>query len=772
MKCVLRMAFALFLLLISCEMKAQGLSGRLVDGVGTPLPYANVLLLAQSDSVFIQGTVSDDEGKFSMQGVPKAFYILKVSCIGYHTVYKKCSTGDVGIVEVPEETLMLQEAVITAKRPTYQMKNGRLITNVQNSLLSKIGTANDVLGRIPGIQGKDGEYTVFGKGTPIVYINGRLMRDASELDKLNSEDIMNVEVIQNPGAQYDATVKAVIKIKTIPQKGDGFGFNIRSTVGQSNLTKTTQQMNLNYRHNGLDVFAGMTYMLRNFQQKSRITQITMLDTLWKQNNTFDTDFHRYSYNGNLGLNYQFNEKHVMGVVYNTDVTPGTRDDNIVKSAVYADGEFYDKWETNSREHTKKGPKHQISSYYNGEVGKWKLDFNADVLWTDNHTTNDAEEVSQEFNDQIINTLSGNSSRLYAAKLIASYLLFKGNLLLGTEFTHTRRTDYSRNEQDILPSANAKVKESNKAAFFEYAYTVNKVYMSAGVRYEHIDFDYKRLDKIDGSRRKQYDDFFPTLMFSCPWGDVQSQLSYTIKTRRPSYDELSGDILYVNRFTYRGGNPMLQPETVHDLNLGLSYKWMQFSASYQHLSDPIINVSEQYQNNQRISLVTYRNFDELNCLVASASFSPKIDIWEPELYVGVRKQWFKTPLGNGFRKMNKPVVTMSWNNAINLPKGFIFRVDMNYQTAGDMQNMGLRQSGEIDCSLYKSFLNDCLSLNLQWFDIGHLNRQHVILYSGKAVVDQNLKMDSQSVYLTLRYKFNTSKSKYKGTGAGQDEINRL
>lgn len=116
--------------------------------------------------------------------------------------------------------------------------------------------------------------------------------------------------------------------------------------------------------------------------------------------------------------------------------------------------------------------------------------------------------------------------------------------------------------------------------------------------------------------------------------------------------------------------------------------------------------------------------------------------------------------------------MSWNNAINLPKGFIFRVDMNYQTAGDMQNMGLRQSGEIDCSLYKSFLNDCLSLNLQWFDIGHLNRQHVILYSGKAVVDQNLKMDSQSVYLTLRYKFNTSKSKYKGTGAGQDEINRL
>lgn len=772
MKCVVRIALAMFFLLISCAVKAQTLSGQLVDGSGISLSYANVVLLAQNDSSFIQGTVSDDGGRFQMQAIPNTSYLLKVSCIGYETVYKHCSAGDVGVLTIPEETLMLQEAVITARRPTYQMKNGNLVTNVQNSLLSKIGTADDVLGRIPGIQGKEGQYTVFGKGTPVIYINGRLVRDPSELDKLNSEDILNVEVLHNPGAQYDSTVKAVIRIKTVPQKGDGFGLNIRSTVGQSNLTKTTQQMNLNYRHNGLDVFAGMSYLLRNFQQKSHIMQTTMLDTVWKQNNTFDTDFHRYSYNGNVGLNYQFNEKHFAGVTYNADVTPGTKDDNRVKSEVYANGEFYDNWETNSRERTKKGPKHQISSYYSGEIGKWKLDFNADVLWTNNHTTNDAEEISQEFNDRVINTFSGNDSRLYAAKLAASYPLFKGNLLLGTELTHIRRTDYSKNEQDILPSSDAKIKENNKAAFVEYAYTLNKIYMSAGVRYEHVDFDYRRLDKDGGNSVKRYDDLFPTFMLSCPWGNVQSQLSYTIKTRRPSYDELSGDILYVNRFTYRGGNPMLQPETIQDLNLGLSYKWIQFSASYQHLSDPIINVSEQYPDNRRISLVTYRNFDKLKCLVTSVSLSPKISIWEPEFYVGVRKQWFEAPLGDGFKQMNRPVVMMNWNNAVNLPEGFIFRADMSFQTTGDMQNMRMNQSGEIDCSLYKSFLNDCLSFNLQWYDVGHLSRQSVVLYSGKAVVDQNLKMDSQCVYLTLRYKFNTSKSKYKGTGAGQNEINRL
>ena len=87
------------------------------------------------------------------------------------------------------------------------LRNGKLITNVQNSLLSKIGTASDVLNHIPGVQGKDGAYSVFGKGTPSIYLNGRLVRDLSELERLGSENIARVEVLNNPGVQYDASVK-------------------------------------------------------------------------------------------------------------------------------------------------------------------------------------------------------------------------------------------------------------------------------------------------------------------------------------------------------------------------------------------------------------------------------------------------------------------------------------------------------------------------------------------------------------------------------------
>ena len=98
------------------------------------------------------------------------------------------------------------------------------MATVENSVLKEAGTANEVLKRLPSVSGNDGDYSVFGKGKAVIYINNREVRDPSELDKLNSADIRDVEIITNPGARYDASVKAVIRINTIRKAGDRFGF--------------------------------------------------------------------------------------------------------------------------------------------------------------------------------------------------------------------------------------------------------------------------------------------------------------------------------------------------------------------------------------------------------------------------------------------------------------------------------------------------------------------------------------------------------------------
>jgi hypothetical protein len=123
------------------------------------------------------------------------------------------------------DTYTLGNVTVKGHVPQYQMGNEGFITNVQNTPLSQLGTADDVLKHVPGIIAKDGTYEVFGKGSPIIYINGRPMRNKKELEQLKSTDIKSIELITNPGAKYDATMGAIVKIQTIRRAGDGFSID-------------------------------------------------------------------------------------------------------------------------------------------------------------------------------------------------------------------------------------------------------------------------------------------------------------------------------------------------------------------------------------------------------------------------------------------------------------------------------------------------------------------------------------------------------------------
>ena len=144
-------------------------------------------------------------------------------------------TGDFGTITLKESSVMLDEVVVKANLPTTRLKGNAMVTSVENSVLSKLGTANDVLSHLPLVSESDGSFTVFGKGTPLIYINGKLVRSSTELQQLSSENIRSVEVVTNPGAQYSSEVQSVIRIKTIPPKGEGFGANLYDQISASFL---------------------------------------------------------------------------------------------------------------------------------------------------------------------------------------------------------------------------------------------------------------------------------------------------------------------------------------------------------------------------------------------------------------------------------------------------------------------------------------------------------------------------------------------------------
>ena len=108
-----------------------------------------------------------------------------------------------------------------------RLKGDAMVTTVAGSVLEKSGTGNDLLDKIPGISAEEGAVNVFGRGTAEVYINGRKVRSSSELEQLSSDNVKSVEVVRNPGARYDASVKAVVRILTKKAQGEGFGFDNR-----------------------------------------------------------------------------------------------------------------------------------------------------------------------------------------------------------------------------------------------------------------------------------------------------------------------------------------------------------------------------------------------------------------------------------------------------------------------------------------------------------------------------------------------------------------
>ena len=103
------------------------------------------------------------------------------------------------------DTIMLNEVVITGKRPFMTLKDDKLVYHVENTVISNIGNAIDVLKRTPNIiTDIDGAISMTGRDKTLVLINNKPIQNINELRLLNSSRIRYVEIIENPSAKYEA----------------------------------------------------------------------------------------------------------------------------------------------------------------------------------------------------------------------------------------------------------------------------------------------------------------------------------------------------------------------------------------------------------------------------------------------------------------------------------------------------------------------------------------------------------------------------------------
>ena len=352
-------------------------------------------------------------------------------------------------------------------------------------------------------------------------------------------------------------------------------------------------------------------------------------------------------------------------------------------------------------------------------------------------------------------------------------LWNGNVSLGSEFTHSSRKNLYVNTEGILDNDNSRINENAVSAFLEYSRNFGPLQAQAGVRYEHLASGYYEQGRRIDEQSRTYDNVFPSVSLSMPVGKAQVQLAYSGSINRPSYYMLRSNVTYINRYTYESGNPMLKPTLMNRLTLNTSYKWISLNVNYTHLRDGLLYQSTQYSaENPTISMVTFVNTYDTDRLYATLTLAPTIGIWSPQFSAMLLKQWFPVDTPDGQENFGHPMGNFSWNNHFTLPKGFQLDIDLQADTRGDNENSRMLEGAwRADVSLYKSFLNERLSLQLQGSDLFESSQARITLFSGNRLMtlDQETRRQFR---LTVRYKFNAAKNKYKGTGAGQSQKNRM
>ena len=610
--------FIFVLMIAPFTVKAQ-IKGVICDDNQNPVEFANVILMG-ADSVYIAGTITDVSGKFNFQSdYPKA-KLMQITSFGYKTLIKTLDEkNDMGKLMLVSDNILLDEVTITAQRPSQHLTKGGIITTVNGSVLSLLGNAMDVIGQLPGVMREDDKFTVFGKGTPTIYVNGRKLMDNSELYRMSSKDIASVEVISNPGAKYGAEVRSVLLVRTIKKQGDKLSGSIQGFVRAAHSWSNSDNLSLNFRKNNLDLFGAFAFdHSRFYQQQRNITTINTGHKLYNLNSDIIILPVSTTYNANLGFNWQINPKHVLGAKYEFRGTPYNRSDWTTNETIELNGILDDKIDYYTHWRRKYLPTNILDMYYIGQYGDWTLTVNNDYYSSHNKVEQEIDEVCLSEGESTISSLNQINSSMFASKSVLKYNFGKNILEAGYEYTYTNRSDRYDNYNDFLPDADDNIKEHNIAGFISATFPIGVYELSGGLRYEHTISNYYENGLLISDQNRKYDRLFQNIDFTFPIKKAKFTLSYTAKTKRPMYSQLSSNIQYDDRFTYETGNPLLKPEINHDVSLNGIYKWIFFSASYQCVKDAIVGIVKPYQEGKPVNLMTYKNYNHISKYTAMVS----------------------------------------------------------------------------------------------------------------------------------------------------------
>lgn len=660
----------------------------------------------------------------------------------------------------------LQEVIITAKQPATKLVGSTLVSTIQGTNLADLGTALDVLTQLPMIKVEDNAVSVVGKNNIEIYIDGRPMRDGNELQQLLSSNLKKVELLMAPGAAYESTTGAVLKITTRRNFVQGLSLTDQFILDRRRKWSVLYYLALSYRVGNWEFFANGTINHNNSLAKGLTTntlvyegQETVVGS--SQHNTYPTTTgvvkagFNYAYGPqSFGAYYRYNPEH--GDFKNTG-SEWLNDNPAISSNI----------DKHTRAHS-----HLASLYYeNTFAKKFLLHFDGDFRRSNESNTVATTYPASSF--PAVNSTDERTSTLWAGKLYLNFPLWNGDFTVGTQdsYTHTS-LDYrmlNTSVSEYIPSSMTDARQTSAALFASWSRMFGKFSLSAGARYEYVDYDFK----VDGKRDEEVSrrDHLLTPDVSVGYSfneESQISLSYKMATVKPPYSQLTGSLNYVGLHQIEGGNPALHDERMHDIQLFGMWKGFMLQADYTRALDTYAYVKQLYPADN-LQLIMHPVNIDVSALSLYLVWSKPVRRWTPNVTVGVYRQWLQ--LDN--HSYDQPILSYYFDNTFSLPHGWTITANISGSSQGDMHTNRFDASWfTMDASFGKTFLNKSLSVKLSATDIFNTANNDWTMNTYGVFVDKRQSYDRRGVALNIIYNFHPRKSKYKGSSAAEEEMKRL
>ena len=763
-------AIALFLpvLLYGQDVTVKGLV--LEKANQKPIELASIAFLDNETNALIQETTSDAKGHFEVKVKPGKYHLhinffdFEPAILNQVQILEDKNIGKVLLTL--KETKVLDEVKVVSEKTSIETRLDKKIFNVGKDLISKGGSANDILNNVPSVSvNAMGAVSLRGNSSVRILINGKpsVMTQNNGLEQIPAESIERVEVITNPSAQYDAQgASGIINIILKKNKVNGFGSSITLTGGIPN--NNSIGVNMNYKKEKFNLFSDIRYGRLSLFGDDKLFRTNYQNNIVSgyidQKTDRTRNFNRF--NLYFGSDYYINENNTLTLSYyyrhnvsknNVDYFFNYLDVNKNQTQLITANENYKEPQISN----------QIELNYVTNFAKKGKKLTANVqydFWND-----DENELISERSETPTPTAKTIKSRdIESSKDVVFQSDMSFPFSEKSKFDIGIKGEIRRINSDYIVWDNAVQIDSLTnllhyderifGVYSQYSNGYKKFQYQLGLRAEYFNTGSSDL-KNEFRTDKNYTKLFPTIHITYEIkNNFNIQLSYSRRIDRPSFYQLNPFGGIADRRNIRIGNPDLNPMYIDSYELGTLYKWEKFtlnpSVYHQHTINlfdiTVTRNSDDYLVEKSINLGTENRYGfEIN-----ATYTPY-------------KWWFLSSDFNYYKFDQKGVFIVSdhsWTARLNS------RVKLKSWTLQNNFNIiGAKKSGQIDSktqswadlAIAKEFWKEKASLTFKVDNIFDSRISRDFITGNNYTIDGERRFTGTRVSLTFTYKFNRKKT---------------